>query len=84
MFNVAFGVVSATEPALLIDGSPLARRVSAFIAAYWAAHIAVQFLYFDRTEVAARAATRFAETALVALFVSLSGLYAAAALWGGR
>jgi hypothetical protein len=83
-FNLTFAVASAAAPALLTDGSPLARGVSAFIAAYWAARIAVQFLYFDRTQLAARRATRFAEMALVGLFVALTGVYSAAALWGSR
>ena len=83
-FNLTFGIASVAVPSWLLDGSPLAHSVCGFIAAYWAARVVVQFVYFDRAELAARAPTRLAEAGLVALFAGLVAIYATAALWGGR
>jgi hypothetical protein len=84
VFNLSFAVVSAAAPAWLLDGSPLARAACAFIATYWGARLAIQFFYFDRGELGARGATRIAEAALVGLFIALTAIYAAAALWSCR
>jgi hypothetical protein len=78
--NVCFGVVSLAAPGWLLDGSPLARAVAGYITAYWAARLAVQFFYFDRSEAPAGARYRVAEAALVALFVFLVGVYGYAAV----
>lgn len=78
--NVCFGVVSLAAPGWLLDGSPLARAVAGYVTAYWAARLAVQFLYFDRSEAPAGALYRVAEAALVALFVFLTGVYGYAAV----
>lgn len=73
--NLAFGLVSAFASDWLLAPTPLATAVCAFIAVYWAARVAVQFLYFDRT-----GAPILPEIALVALFVYCAVVYAAAAL----
>jgi hypothetical protein len=78
--NVCFGVVSLAAPGWLLDGSPLARAVAGYITAYWAARLAVQFFYFDRSAAPAGALYRVAETALVTLFVFLVGVYGYAAV----
>jgi hypothetical protein len=83
-FNVSFGLVSATLPGSLLDGSTLARGVCGFIGAYWGARLLLQFFYFDRAELAARAVTRLAEAALVCLFAGLVAVYMSAAFGGGR
>ena len=80
--NVAFGLLSAFAPGWLLDGSPLAIAVSAYIALYWGARVLVQFFYFDRTEAAANAFTRLAEAALVALFAYLTIVYTLVAARG--
>jgi hypothetical protein len=77
--NVCFGVVSLAAPGWLLDGSPLARAVTGYVTAYWAARLVVQFFYFDRSEAPAGALYRVAEAALVALFVFLTGVYGYAA-----
>jgi hypothetical protein len=77
--NVCFGVVSLAAPGWLLDGSPLARAVTGYVTAYWAARLVVQFFYFDRSGAPAGALYRVAEAALVALFVFLTGVYGCAA-----
>lgn len=78
-FNVSFGLVSVLAPALLLDGSALARLVCAFIAAYWGARLVVQLAWFDRGDAPAGLRYKLAEAALVALFASLTSIYGAAA-----
>ena len=74
--NFAFGLLSALEPAALVDGSKLA--VSGFIACYWAARLVIQFACFDRSAKPSGWYFLLAETALVALFVFLTLVYGAA------
>lgn len=77
--NLAFGLVSL-RPDWLLDRSPLAGCVSGFITAYWAGRVLIQFFYFDRSDAPPGLHVRLAEVALVALFVYLSLVYAAALL----
>jgi hypothetical protein len=44
---VAFGVLSLAFAGSLADGSPLARGVCGFVAAFWLARLGVQFFVFD-------------------------------------
>ena len=78
-FNLSFGLVSVFATDSLLDRSLLAGIVTAFIAVYWAARVAVQFAYFDRSDAPAGPVYTAAEVALVLLFVSLTGIYALAA-----
>ena len=78
--NVSLGVLSAFAPGLLLDGSPLARALGGFIAAYWGVRLLVQFLYFDRSARPDGLGYRIAEAALVMLFLALTGIYARLAL----
>jgi hypothetical protein len=73
--NVAFGLLSTFAPALLLDRSPLARVVCAYITAYWAARLVVQFFYFDRSQAPTGALFTVAEALLVALFAVLTAVY---------
>jgi hypothetical protein len=73
--NVCFGVLSALAPAWLLDGSPLARAVAAFIATYWGARVLVQFFYFDRSEAPSGVQFTMAEVVLVSLFAGLTAVY---------
>ncbi len=84
--NLCFGLVSTFGTGWLLDGSPLATAVTAYIALYWAARVVIQFAYFDRSQVPAGPLPRIAEVALVGLFVLLAVTYGAAALanLGGR
>ncbi len=79
-FHVAFGLVSLLAPGWLLERSPLAAAVCGFIAVYWGARLVVQFTWFDREQMPKGARYRLAEAALVALFVSLVGVYGAAFL----
>ncbi|MEZ6072431.1 MAG: hypothetical protein R3C10_19755 [Pirellulales bacterium] len=83
--NLAFALVSVLMPAALAGGSPLAAAVTGFITLYWAARVAIQFVYFDRADLTlgrelSGGAMRAAETALVVLFVGLALVYGAATL----
>ncbi|MBK9387577.1 MAG: hypothetical protein IPN34_22410 [Planctomycetes bacterium] len=77
--NLAFGLVSLAAPGWMLDGSGLASAVLGFIALYWGARVALQFLYFDLRS-ARPPGVHFvvAERALDLLFVGLTLLYGAA------
>ena len=78
--HVAFGGVSLCHPRWLNDGTPLARAVAGFIATWWGARLALQFLVMDRS---ARPPGRWAELAealLVTAFTALAAIYAWVAL----
>lgn len=79
VMNSCFGVVSTFAPEWLLDGSALARVVTGYIAVYWGARLLVQFFYFDRSEAPPGALYKWAEVALVGLFVFLTGAYGYAA-----
>jgi hypothetical protein len=83
-FNLAFGLVSAFTPDLLIDRSPLATAVSAFIAVYWIARVLIQFFYYDRSAAPAGLVFVLGEWLLVALFAYLSLVYLIVALVDAR
>ena len=74
--NVCFGVVSTFAPDWLLAGTPLARVVTGYIAAYWGARILIQFFYFDRSEAPPGVFYKAAEGALVGLFVFSTAVYA--------
>lgn len=77
--NLAFGLLSTFAPRRILDGSPLAGAVCGFIATYWGARVAIQFLYFDRSDAPPGLATRLAEAALIVLFVYLTAVFGAVA-----
>ena len=78
--NVAFGLLALLAPGWLLDGSPLARAVAGYTALYWAARVAIQFLYFDRSDAPRGTFYTLAEVALVGLFLYLAVIYGAIAL----
>jgi hypothetical protein len=78
--NICFGVVSAFAPDWLLDRSPLARVVTAYITVYWGARVLVQFSYYDRSEAPPGTFYRLAEVALVGLFIFLTAVYGYAAV----
>jgi hypothetical protein len=84
--NLSIGLLSALAPEWLLDGSPLAAAVTAYITVYWAARVVIQFVYFDRSDAPPGPHVRLAEALLVALFLYLTAVYAlafAANLRGG-
>ena len=85
--NLCFGLISTLAPGWLIDGSPLAAAVTAFIALYWGVRVVIQFVYFDRSDAPSGFIFRVAEIVLVGLFVFFSATYGYAAtvnIWGHR
>lgn len=78
--NLSFGLVSTLASGWLLDRSPLAGAVSAFIALYWGARLVVQFAYFDRSDAPPGPLFRAGEWLLVGLFLILTVTYALAAL----
>jgi len=78
--NLAFGLVSL-RPDWLLDRSPLAGCVTAFVTAYWVGRVLIQFFYFDRSDAPSGLLVRVAEVALVGLFAYLSLVYCAALLF---
>jgi hypothetical protein len=75
--HVAFGLLSAISPGLLLDRTPLAASVCGFIATWWAARLAIQFVLFDRSARPPGAVYAIAEWALVALFLANASIYGA-------
>jgi hypothetical protein len=73
--NLCFGLLSALAPQWLLDRSPLAGVVSGYMTAYWGARLLIQFVYFDRRDVPPGVWPRFAEAALVTLFLYLAVVY---------
>lgn len=78
--NLAFGLLSALAPAVLLDGSPLATAVCGFICLYWVSRVIVQWTYFDLSELPISPFNKFARIALETLFIALALVYGAATL----
>ncbi|MCB1094954.1 MAG: hypothetical protein KDN22_05175 [Verrucomicrobiae bacterium] len=76
--NLAFGLLSAFAGGALLDGSILASAVTGFIALWWGARLAIQFFYFDTTQMPGGRFHKLAEAALILAFVFLAVVYAAA------
>lgn len=76
--NLAFGLLSTFAADLLLDRTPLATAVCAFICLYWAARVVVQWTYFDTSELPRTAFNNFARWSLEALFIALALIYGAA------
>jgi hypothetical protein len=73
--NLAFGFVSTFAPDWLLDGTPLAGVVCGYIATYWGARVAIQFVYFDRGDAPKGLRFTVGEALLVGLFVYLTLVY---------
>jgi hypothetical protein len=78
--NLCFGLLSTFGPELLLDHSPLAGVVTAFMAAYWAARLIIQFTGLDRCDAPAGLQYKLAEAGLVSLFLFLTLVYTSAFL----
>ena len=77
--NVAMGLVSALAPYWLLDGSPLARAVCAYIGLYWGARLGIQLGLFGR-HAPPGVFFRLAELGMLLLFAALTAVFAAVAL----
>lgn len=83
VINLSFGALSFFHPEWLLDGSPLARAVSGFIAVFWGARVFIQFFYYDRSERPAGFQWVLAEWSLIGLFIYLAGVYGHISVTGG-
>jgi hypothetical protein len=83
--NLCFGLISALAPSWLLDRSPLAGAVTAYMTTYWGARLIIHFACLDRRDAPPGPHVRLAEAALVSLFISLTAVYGLAATsnWGG-
>lgn len=81
--HLIFGLTSVFAADLLLEGTPLARGVNAFIALWWGARLVIQFTWFDTaSERPPGTLFQVAEKALVLLFVGCTALYGAIAALG--
>ena len=78
--NLGFGAVTLAGLADLVRGTPLGRAFSGFVALYWLARLAVQYLYFDWSDFPQGRLHRAARLLLDLLFLYLVAVYALAAL----
>ena len=74
--NLCFGLLSALGAPWLLDGSPLAACVTGFILGYWLLRMAIQWLYFDISEIPMTPFNRVARWLLELLFGALTVTYA--------
>jgi hypothetical protein len=75
--NIAFGLLGLLAPRVLIDGSPLATLVLAFITLYWVVRLVLQLAYYRWREVGGwlgSAPARHGLTAGLCCFVAAHGL----------
>lgn len=77
--NLWFALITVCLSTQLLNKTPLAAAVSAFIAIYWLGRLAVQFFYFGPTHERSLI-ERLGEVALVSLFAYLSITFFAATL----
>jgi hypothetical protein len=77
--NLSFGLISTFAPRWLLEPTPLAATVSAYIAIYWGARLVIQFTYLDRTDAPKGPIFVVGEIALVGVFVFLTLVYGALA-----
>ncbi|MCC6738035.1 MAG: hypothetical protein IT452_03235 [Planctomycetia bacterium] len=75
------GALCLGEAEFLAGGSPLARWVCGYLAAFWNIRVAVQLLFYDREE---RRRNRAFDVAFTGLFAGLALLFAAVAAGGLR
>lgn len=73
---LVFALLSLAFPVELASGSGLGRFLSASIALFWGARVAVQRLYYDRDFLRRN---RLGDVAFTAIFTVLFTVYAAAA-----
>jgi hypothetical protein len=77
--NLSLGLISTFAPRWLLDPTPLAGAVSAYIAVYWGARLIIQFAYLDRGDAPRGPIFAVGETALAGLFLFLTLVYGALA-----
>lgn len=78
---VGFGLLSLVYAGELSSGSPLARGVCFFIAFFWAARLAVQFLIFDAKAYLTSTFLKVGYHGLTCVFLYHALVYGSAALF---
>jgi hypothetical protein len=73
---VAMGLLSLLGPEHLLDKSPLATMLCAYIFIFWTARFVLQFTYFDRKDAPDKVHVKMAEVYLVLLYFYLASVYA--------
>jgi hypothetical protein len=81
VINLSFGLLSVYGTTELLNRSYLAKCVTFFIGIYWLARIAIQFLYFDRSEAPKGLKYSVGEIALIGMFSLFTVTYLAAFLF---
>lgn len=76
--NLCFGLISLFGPHILLDHSPLATMVCAFMGVYWLTRIIIQWTYFDISELPQSTFNTVAKWLLEILFIALTVVYGAA------
>lgn len=79
--NLCFGILSVYGSSELMNRSYLAKGITLFIGIYWLARIAIQFLYFDRSQAPKGLKYRVGEIALIGMFSLFTITYLAAFLF---
>lgn len=82
MTNLLMGLLSALAPAWLLDGTPLARAVCGYIAAYWGVRLVLQFTYYDRSDAPKGLIYELAHWGFSAAFGYFAGVYGWVAVMG--
>ena len=77
---VGFGTLSVAFADELATGSPLARAVSGFVALFWTARVALQYLYFDAKPYLHAPLLRLGYHGLTPVFLYHVAVYGAAAI----
>ncbi|HSU65989.1 MAG TPA: hypothetical protein VLJ39_03910 [Tepidisphaeraceae bacterium] len=78
---VGFGLLSLFDASHLADGTPLARSVSGFIAAFWLARLMIQLFLFDAKPYLTNWVLRLGYHGLTVLFTYFFLVYGWAALF---
>ena len=81
---VSFGTLTLTFARELAEGAPLARGVCGFIAVFWLARLAVQWLVFDASPYLTAWWLRWGYHSLTVAFLFLASVYALSALRPGE
>ena len=78
---VGFGVLTLTFRQELIEASPVARGLAAFIAMFWTIRILTDIFWYDHTDWPPGDALVAGHALLTTLFICLAGVYWTVALW---
>src|SRR4029078_1117153 len=81
---LAFGLLSVFAPALLTDGTPLARFVCGFIALFWGGRLFSQCFIYDSREYMTTAPLRFGYFAMTPVFAFMTAVYCWVAVASGK